>query len=143
MASETHVHIPRYGGAGVAFAGAEVDDAKLSIGGVVLGLIVGGLFHVGTPAFLGFPIGGFILNKLYIEWKAGKLPGQIRATLFHMGWGGYSSAFPTQDMVFVGDAQAGSHDSVDLVSDLMTRLEAHAELEAAARAGLALAHLEH
>ena len=57
--------IPRHGKAGVAFLGVELGDAAIVIVSVFLGLIVG--MRYGPPAYLGIPVTGFFINKLYVD----------------------------------------------------------------------------
>jgi len=127
MSVDKPIQIPRHAGAGVSFAGADIEDAWLVIAGVFLGIFVGGFLHAGTPAFVGFPLGSFILNKMFLDWKTSGMPGHFRATLYRLGLSGYSEGFPMQDMVYVGDAQPGNLDSRRLVDAAMQRVVAAQE----------------
>jgi len=96
--------IPRHGDAGVAFLGVELKDAWLVLGGVFCGLFAGSIFQMGTTGYLGFPIGGYMLNRLYIEWQNNNLPGVFRCRLFSRGLAGYSPTIRAQKIIYVGDA---------------------------------------
>ena len=93
--------IPRYGNAGVAFLGVELSDALILIVSVFVGLATGTQF--GPVAYIGVPVAGFFLNKLFIDWRSKSLPGQTRVYLFQVGLVGYAGGFKGGDVVFVGD----------------------------------------
>jgi hypothetical protein len=94
--------IPKHSAAGVAFLGVEFNDSLVAILGVFVGLGVG--LEYGAMACIGCAVGGFFLNKAYLDWREGLPPGHMRARLFRMGILGYSGAFKAGDVVFVGDA---------------------------------------
>lgn len=96
--------IPRRGDAGVAFLGVELKDAWLVLGGVFCGLFAGSVFQMGTAGYIGFPIGGYMLNRVYIEWQNNNLPGVFRCRLFSRGITGYSPTIRAQNVVYTGDA---------------------------------------
>jgi hypothetical protein len=127
MSADRQVHIPRHAGSGISFAGADVKDAWIVISSGVLAIVAGGLLHLGTLAFIGFPVAGYFINRMYVDWKTRALPGQFQATLYRLGLSGYSRGFPTQAMVYVGDSQPGSGDSRRLVSEAIARLQASDE----------------
>ena len=104
--SGNQIKIPKHSKADVAFAGVEFKDVYLLIGGLLFGVIVGGFFHGGLIAFLGIPLCCFLLNTWYLDWKENATPGQLRGTLYRYGLVGYSRAFPTANMVYVGDSKA-------------------------------------
>ena len=108
------VKIPRHGKAGVAFLGVELNDAFILIASIFIALLAGG--SLGTGAYIGIPVAGFFLNRLYVDWRSNALPGQFQATLFTLGFRGYSRAFKSRDTVFIGDANvinAGASKAVD------------------------------
>lgn len=87
MINETF-RIPRRGNAGVAFLGVEIKDAVIVIGSVFAGLLCGSAFDMGNVGYLGMPIGGYFVNRLYIDWQTKTLPGAFRNFLFSKGlWG--------------------------------------------------------
>jgi hypothetical protein len=96
-------HVPRYGKADVAFAGAELKDAWLLIGSVFAGLVLGSLF--GWVAYLGLPALGYFGTKAYIGWKGKHLPGYFTEQLYRIGVSGYSSAFNRKNKLFIGDGK--------------------------------------
>jgi hypothetical protein len=93
--------IPKHGGAGVAFLGVEFDDSIVTILGVFLGLGLG--IKYGALAAIGMSAGAFMLNKAYLDWREGLPAGHLRSTLFQLGLYGYSCAFRSADVVFMGD----------------------------------------
>jgi hypothetical protein len=94
--------IPKYGGADSAFLGVEFKDTYILIVSVFAGLILGKFY--GTSAYIGIPLFGYYANKKYIEWRSSRLPGFVLVWLFRFGLRGYSKAFKSQRVVFVGDA---------------------------------------
>ena len=97
-----NMRIPRYGDAGVAFAGVELKDAVIVLVSIFLALIFGG--KVGTLGYIGFPVAGYFLNRLYVDRRSSQLPGQFRAYLFAQGLLGYSKSLQSKEILFIGDA---------------------------------------
>lgn len=106
--------IPRFASAGVAFLGVELNDALILICSVFVGLATGTQF--GPVAYIGVPVAGFFLNKLFIDWRSKSLPGQTRVYLFQIGLVGYAGGFKGGDVVFVGDGVVINPDP-DLLED--------------------------
>ena len=106
--------IPRFANAGVAFLGVELNDALILICSVFVGLATGTQF--GPAAYIGVPVAGFFLNKLFIDWRSKSLPGQTRVYLFQVGLVGYAGGFKGGDVVFVGDGVVINPDP-DLLED--------------------------
>jgi hypothetical protein len=96
-------HVPRYGKADVAFAGAELRDAWLLIGSVFAGMALGSV--LGWAAYVGLPVLGYFGTRVYIEWKGRHLPGYFTALLYRLGVGGYSTALDRKLKRFIGDAR--------------------------------------
>ena len=112
--------IPQYGGAKVAFAGVEIQDASILGIGIALGFICGLKF--GTPYYL-LAGAGYVINKSYVEWKTRNLPGYLRQILYKMGLIGYSRAFDSQDCIYVGDNVISNPAMDDHISKIIdTRL---------------------
>ena len=118
MSSE-EFEIPRNGNAGVAFLGVELSDTWILIVSVFLGLGAGSIGQLGVLGYLGFPLGGYVLNKLYVDWRSKTVPGQVRNYLFRMGLMGYTKALKGGDVVFVGDSRVINPDSQALVERAM------------------------
>jgi len=118
VSNEEHA-IPRHGNAGVAFLGVEFGDAFIVIGSVFAGLFVGSL--IGVPGYLGVPMGGYFLNKLYVDWRSKSLPGQFRQRLFELGLAGYGRHFRAAEVVLVGDATVINPGSSGLLDELSRR----------------------
>lgn len=97
--------IPKRGDAGVAFLGVELQDAVIVIGSVFVGLFCGSVLEMGNVGFLGIPIAGYAVNRVYIDWQSRTLPGAFRNFLFSVGLSGYSDALKNQKTIFVGDNQ--------------------------------------
>ena len=104
--SDREIMIPKYANAGVAFAGVEFDDVYLIFAGVIFGVIAAGFFHLGLIGFPGIPLVCFVINTWYLDWKESATPGQLRALMFRLGILGYSPAFPTANLIYVGDSKA-------------------------------------
>lgn len=96
--------IPRRGGSGVAFLGVELKDATILLSSLFLGLVCGTAFEMGNTAFIGFPVGGYFANRVYVDWQAKSTPGAFRTYLFSKGIWGYSAALEKQKTLFVGDS---------------------------------------
>lgn len=94
--------IPRYGDAGVAFLGVEVNDTYLLIASIVVGLLLGA--RLGMIAYIGIPGAGYFITKLWLDWKSSQLPGSFSAYLFTKGISGYSSGLRNQNVIYHGDA---------------------------------------
>ena len=118
MLNEEHA-IPRHGKAGVAFLGVEFGDAFIVIGSVFAGLLIGS--QIGLAGYLGVPMGGYFLNKLYVDWRSKSLPGQFRQRLFELGLAGYGRHFKAAEVVFVGDATVINPGSSALLDDISQR----------------------
>jgi len=104
--SDNQVRIPKYARAGVAFAGVEIQDTFILLGGVLVGFIAGAFLNLGIKAFVGIPIICYLANTWYLDWKEDAPAGHLTAMLFRLGFKGYSRAFPTANMVYVGDSNA-------------------------------------
>ncbi|MCX4151038.1 MULTISPECIES: hypothetical protein [Paraburkholderia] len=102
--SNNQFHIPRHGGAGPSLLGVEFKDTYILIVSIFVGIGVGRLF--GAMFYLGIPFVGYHVNKQYLEWKSRSLPGFFRTFLFEIGLWGYSKAFRSQKVVFIGDDRA-------------------------------------
>jgi hypothetical protein len=113
--------IPRFAKAGVAFLGVEFNDALILFASIFLGLFMGP--SLGTGAYLGIPVAGFFINRLYIDWRSAALPGQVRAFLFSTGMGGYSKAFKSRQVVFVGDGVVINTGSSKMLDDIIVSLQ--------------------
>lgn len=107
--------IPRHGKAGVAFLGVELSDAWILILSVFIGLGAGSLLQLGVKAYVGIPIGGYILNKLFVDWRSKSVPGELRNYLFRTGLMGYTNAFKGGNVVFEGDSKVINPDSQALI----------------------------
>jgi hypothetical protein len=114
--SDKKIIIPKFAGAGVAFAGVEIQDAFLLFAGVLVGFVAGWL-GLGLKGFVGIPLICYFATTWYLEWKEGTAPGQVRTILFRLGLFGYSRAFPTANMVYVGDSKALNPASRQLIED--------------------------
>ena len=114
--SDKKIIIPKFAGAGIAFAGVEIQDAFLLFAGVLVGFVAGWL-GLGLKGFLGIPVICYFATTWYLEWKEGSAPGQIRTMLFRFGLVGYSRAFPTANMVYVGDSKTLNPASRQLIED--------------------------
>jgi hypothetical protein len=118
VSNEIH-DIPRHGNAGVAFLGVELRDATIVIASVFVGLAAGA--RLGTLWYIGVPVAGYFLNKLYIDWRSNALPGQLRQTLFEQGLIGYGRAFRGADVVFLGDSRVINPQSRELLDDMSAK----------------------
>lgn len=96
-------YIPKRAGANVAFLGVELKDAAILIASVFLGIICGSFFGWGNLGYLGMPLAGYFLNRIYIEWQSRNPRGVVRRYLFKLGLAGFSKTFTSQQIVFVGD----------------------------------------
>ncbi len=119
--SNLSYRIPRYADADVAFLGVELQDTWLFILSVFIALIVGGFMGGGTVAFLGIPLGGYFVNRAFIEWKSQYLPGFVRTYLFSRGISGYGAGMNTQQVVYVGDAVAINPGSAQFLDAWMAK----------------------
>jgi hypothetical protein len=107
------LEIPKHAGAGVAFLGVEFNDSLLAIFGVFVGLGLG--LRYGALACIGCAVGGFFLNKAYLDWRDGLPPGYLRARLFRLGLLGYSNSFRAAEVVFIGDSTVINPGTVELI----------------------------
>ena len=114
--SDKKVLIPKYARAGVAFAGVEIQDAFILLGGVVIGFIAGAFLNCGMKVYVGGPVVCYLANTWYLDWKEQSPPGHLRAILFRLGLMGYSDAFPAADMVYIGDSNALNPASHELIA---------------------------
>ncbi len=94
--------VPKYGRAGVAFAGVALTEAAPLIASMFIGLIVGSF--IGWIGYLGFPFLGYVITKVYLEWKKGRLPGYLAAMLYRYGISPYSKAFDKRNKIFIGNS---------------------------------------
>jgi hypothetical protein len=101
--SNKRFHIPKHGGAGPAFLGVEFKDTYIVLLSIFIALPAGRIF--GGLAYVAIPLGGYFLNKQYLEWKEMRLPGFFRSVLFRWGISGYSAALSSKDVIFVGDGK--------------------------------------
>ncbi len=113
--------IPRRGNAGVAFLGVEIKDAVIVIGSVFAGLLCGSAFDMGNVGYLGMPIGGYFVNRLYIDWQAKTLPGAFRNFLFSKGLWGYTDSVRSQKTIFVGDGVGINTASGAVLDEFMSK----------------------
>jgi hypothetical protein len=103
--SDSQVQIPKYAGAGVAFAGVEIKDCFILLGAALMGFICGAFLDLGLKGYVGIPAIGYFVNAWYLEWKEDAAPGHFRAVLYRHGIVGYSRAFPSANVVYVGDSK--------------------------------------
>src|SRR5471032_2041011 len=68
--SDKKIIIPKFAGAGVAFAGVEIQDAFLLFFGVLVGFVAGWL-GLGMKGFIGIPLVCYFATTWYLEWKEG------------------------------------------------------------------------
>jgi hypothetical protein len=113
--SDSQVEIPKYAGAGVAFAGVEIKDCFILLGCALLGFICGAFLNLGLKGYAGIPAVGYFVNAWYLEWKEDAAPGHFRAVLYRFGIVGYSRAFPSANLVYVGDSKPINPDSRALI----------------------------
>jgi hypothetical protein len=130
MSTEGEFEIPRYARAGVAFLGVELQDAAILIGSVFVGLAVGSV--LGGMYYIVVPIGGYALNRVYLDWRTNALPGELRAKLYAAGIWGYSRAFPTRDTVYIGDAVVINPNGLEDASKVIRAAHSPADLLAPA-----------
>ena len=114
--SDEPVRIPKYARSGVAFAGVEIEDAFILLGGVLVGFVAGAFLNLGLKAYIGVPVVCYLANTLYLDWKEQSPAGHLRAVMFRLGILGYSRAFPVAEMVYVGDSNALNPASSDLIA---------------------------
>lgn len=122
---ESH-KIPPKAKAGVAFAGVELGDAYILIGSVFVG--IGGGQAFGWPAYIFIPFLGYTLNKMYLNWKNGRLPGFLATFLYKRGILGFSRAFDKQEKLFIGNGAVINPDS-GIFIDAVTRQSRIREVE--------------
>lgn len=105
--------IPRYGNAKVAFLGTEINDAKIFLLSIFVGLLAGKLIpNMGLKGYVGIPALGYFLNRAWVDWKVKSPAGYIPALLYGIGLFSYSSAFTSRGQVFVGDGTVINPDNV-------------------------------
>lgn len=112
--------IPRHGGAGVGFLGVELKDTGILIASVFLGIVVGA--SAGYGGYIGIPVAGYFVNKIYLDWKNASLPGYFRLSLFVMGIYGYSPAFKQKNTLYVGDAVVINPGSTAMLDTIFSNL---------------------
>ena len=105
--------VPKNGKAGVAFAGVAIADASPLLASIFIGLVVGQF--IGWVGYVGVPVAGYVVTKVYIDWKKGRLPGHLSALLYKNGLGSYSRAFDKKNKVFVGNSSVVNPSSEKLV----------------------------
>ncbi|WP_371765567.1 hypothetical protein [Massilia sp.] len=116
-------YVPKYGKKDVAFAGAELNDAWIALGSIFVGMVAGSVF--GWVFYVGIPLCGYVLTKMYIAWKEENLPGYIAVVLYRLGISGYSSAFNRKQKLFIGDSKVVNPSALEMGA--LVRAEAAAE----------------
>lgn len=94
--------IPRYGNAGVAFLGVDVNQTIFLIASIFVGIIGGA--KGGMPFYIGAPAVGYFGTRIYLDWTSNQSPGSLRAMLYRFGFAGYSSGLRTQKTIYLGDS---------------------------------------
>jgi hypothetical protein len=125
--SDKQVRIPKYARAGVAFAGVEIEDTFILLGGVLVGFVSGAFLNLGIKAFIGIPVLAYLLNAWYLDWKEDAPPGHLRAVLYRLGIVGYSKAYPKANMIYVGDNNALNPASRALIAKRLQETNAPGE----------------
>lgn len=126
MTRQTTFKIPRKGGANVAFLGAELKDAVPVLASVFIGIFCGSALGWGNFGYLGIPVGGYFINRMYIDWQGKTLPGAFRNFLFSKGLAGYSKVLKSQKTVFKGDGvviNQGTKKMIDLIVSKSSKKE--------------------
>jgi hypothetical protein len=118
-------YVPKYGKKDVAFAGAELNDAWIALGSIFVGMVAGSVF--GWVFYVGIPLCGYALTKMYIAWKEDNLPGYIAVVLYRLGISGYSSAFNRKQKLFIGDSKVVNPSALEMGA--LVRAEAAAAAE--------------
>lgn len=122
--------VPKHGKKDVAFAGAQLSDAWILLGSIFLALFVGST--IGWLAYIGIPLLGFALTKLYIHWKGHNLPGYLRVILYRWGIDGYSPAFNKKKKRFIGDSRVINPSALEIAAVMRAEAAYHVDvLEAA------------
>lgn len=106
--------IPAKAKADVAFAGVELKDATPLLASIFGGLFFGTFY--GWPGYVGVPVLGYAINKLYLEWKTGRLPGHLKVVLYKKGWSSYSPAFDKQEKLFIGNSVIINPNSKEIIN---------------------------
>jgi hypothetical protein len=110
MSNDGEFEIPRHASAGIAFLGVDLNDALILIGSIFValgaGAVLGGMYYIVVPII------GYVLNRIYLDWRTNALPGDLRAKLYAAGIVGYSRALQSRDTVYVGDAVVINPDSL-------------------------------
>lgn len=107
--------IPRHGGAGVSFFGAEFKDSWILLASLLLGLLAG---RLSAFLYLVVPGAGLLLNREYLQWLAAGPPGRLRLWLYELGLHGYGRGHRSPDTVMVGDARGLNPGSSELLDAL-------------------------
>lgn len=123
MTRQTTFKIPRKGGANVAFLGAELKDAMPVLASVFIGIFCGSALGWGNVGYLGIPISGYFLNRVYIDWQSKTLPGAFRNFLFSKGIAGYSTALKSQKTIFKGDGLVINPGRTEQINSLIGQFE--------------------
>lgn len=121
--SSNSYDIPRFGGSGSSFFGAELGDSWLFIGSIVAGLIAG---HFNVLLYAVVPAAGYMLNREYVHWLASGPPGRLRCWLYELGLVGYPAGHVSPKVVIVGDARGVCPASTDLLDAVEQRLRRRA-----------------
>lgn len=108
MSSQGDVRIPKRAGSNVAFLGVELKDATIVICSVFLGLFCGSALDWGNIGYICMPVGGYFINRAYVDWQSRTLPGAVRKFFFSHGLAGYSPALDSQKTVYVGDSKVAN-----------------------------------
>jgi hypothetical protein len=106
MSTEQTHEIPRHGSAQVAFAGVQLHQARLTMVGFVVGMLLAAKDMTATG--IAVIVGSYLLNKAAISWMTGAMPGFVAEAMYRMGWNGYSKGLNRQEKIFRGDASAGN-----------------------------------
>ena len=114
----TH-RIPRRAKAGIAFAGVELKEATPLLGSVFGGLAAGQIW--GWAGYLGVPLAGYIVNRLYLDWKSGRLPGELRVLMYKIGFMSFSKAFDRQQKLFIGNSVVINPMSTETLSAMASK----------------------
>lgn len=119
------LRIPKRGKAGVAFMGVEFSNAWPLLLSIFVALITGGPLGGGAMFYLGVPVAGFFLNKMYVEVRSKQLPGAVREWLYSIGLSGYSSKITSQQVVFKGDNTVINPASTERLNHIVHRMQEH------------------
>lgn len=121
MSDKTQCRIPRRAGASVAFLGVELSDAMILLVSVFAGLFCGSFLQWGNYGYILMPVGGFFLNRMYIDWQSRTLPGAARKFFYSLGVKGYSPTLDSQKNVYVGDGRIANLGSSQHLNELIEK----------------------